>query len=456
MINIENTPLWRDVQRIINSGPTTAQYGYTAIITMLTPLDNPNKPIRYTPWQVTAKNLKRDYAKGYTDKLTCTLLIPLGTYARKVYPNRKNLEITLIKAPLIENTTELDFSRVINSETYTAILLDKGNSITTMQGKESNNEETLDVSDLVDINFELVNKSLLQIRAKEVGGVFRNTTMSKLLLSYLTHVSTNLKIDNNRIIKGLDLVTPNNKKHYDQIIIPHGTSLPDVTGYLHQKYGVYNAGLGSYIQNNCWYIYPLYNTDLYSKSKKTLTIIILPKSKLAEIERTYEVIGNSVNILCTSNTQFKDDSGVNQLNVGNGVRFTDSTKLLTDTVNVVNNRAIFSRSKNNNEYIFDTPDKNLNYAPMHDERITSNTFKQNTELTLTKGGMTKITWENSAPEVLIPGMQIRLIYFDNDQTKMGYGVLQGALHASVHVGIVNTKKHVTKSLLTIFTHLVKE
>ncbi len=449
-MEITSTPLYTEAINIINKGDTGASIGWKAVIHLV------DKNTIYTPLQVLAVNIRSDFIAGYTDELTCTLMIPLGKYARRIYPNRGNLEISLTKIPLKESSGEISFNNNLESERYSAYLIDGDKSPTVGQGRETIDEDTLDLMDILQVSFQLANKAVEKIRMISVGGVFRNTTVKDTLLGILTKESQNVKVDNKRSIEGVDFVKPKNLNKRDHILIPQGIKLFDVCDFVQKNIGVYNAGIGSYIRGRTWHVFPLYDTTLFNESKLTLTVLVLPKTKFPQIERTYKKVGNSLTVLSTSDTGFKDDSGAQYLNYGNGARFADANKFMSGFNITENNATLVARAKNVNEFILENRPNKVNNINITENKITANPYHEYSKIIGRKGGVFKLQWENSDPTLLIPGMLTRIVYFDNSDIKEIYGVLLAAEHVSIKIGDYGSTKHIVNSLLQLFVNLKPE
>lgn len=445
-MEIEKTPLYKEAMSIVQYGQAQSNVGWKAIVH----LGITNET--YVPLHVVAVNIRRDYINGYADEMTCTLLIPLGKYARRIYPNRNDLQITLIKSHLKGNTDVVNKDVDIETERYTATLLDDSMAIAEGKGKESNDEDTLDLHGICDIHFQLYTKAEEQIRMMSVGGVFRQTKLDQVILGILTKESSKAKVDDKKVITGVDLIPIANTEKKEHVVITHGIKLFDLPNYLQNKYGIYNAGLGSYIQSNVWYVFPMYDTTQFEKREKTLTILVLPSSKLPEIEKSYRSNGDSLVILVSSDTGFKDDSGTQYLNEGNGARLGNANKYLEDFSTTKDNKTTISRTKNNSEFITDTRENSLNHVNIAGERITANPYTVYSNLIGRNGGVFKCIWENSSPNLIIPGMLTKIIYFDKNEMKELTGVMLGVKHTSVKVGDINTNRHTTNSSLNIFVN----
>jgi hypothetical protein len=429
---------------ILYSGDTPLTTGWQAIIHLGSNI--------YIPLQVIAVTLSRDYEKNYADENTCTFMVPLGKYARQIYPYRTNLEITLIKAPINSLTGILDVDNPLSTERFSAVLIDKGPSVVEGQGREALDEDTLDLSQIVEIHFQLINKSTERLRMTTVGGVYRRTTVGDLLLGLLTKAASEINIDYKRIIEGIDLIEPSNLEKKEQILITQGVKLVDVPKYIQKHYGVYAADLGCFLQNNNFYIYPLYDPTHFKDRPKTLTALVLPKKKFTQVEKTYRSIGDSLVILITADTGFKDDSGTQYLNYGNGVRYANASSFLSGDTSVSDNKASVNRLTKNSEFVFDERDDGVNNVTVASNRITSNPFAIASNLIGRNGGTFKMTWENCDQSLLIPGMATKIIYFDEGEVHEIYGVLHKVINVSHKAGDWDSIKHQTHCVLTVFVN----
>ena len=445
-MEIEKTPLYKEVLEVIRNNDKKAHIGWNATIH----LDDAGTV--YTPLQVTSVSIRRDYVSGYSDEISCTCLIPLGKYSRKIYPNRNHLQITLYKAPLLENSNQMDFDSEVEAERYTAVLIeDTSSNKTDFQGTETNDEYAMDLVDLLEVNFQLFNKSLEKIRMSTLGGVFRKVKVFDFIETIVTKQATSIKVDEKRVVEGIDFIPVSNEKPIEQLVVTQGTKLIDLPDYVQKKYGIYSTGIGSFIQDKHWYIYPLYDITRFEDTQRTCTIFILPKRKFPEIERTYRKKADSLMILCTADVSFSNESQVKYIDQGNGERFTDSARVLEGYNTTQGNNTKTPRGKNNNELISEKTDTELNNTPMSKDRITSNPFNSFSKLSSRKGGLLKILWQNSNLSLVEPGMVTKIVYFDEDEIKESFGTILGAMHVCNKIGDVSSKKHMVNTQLLIFT-----
>jgi len=445
-MELENSPLYTEVMDVFDKCDRNTQVFYEATLLLNTQGDT------YDPMEVVSYMTQRDYADNFADETSLTLKIPLGKYAYKVYPNRTTLKVSLRRISLNEQGGK-DLEAPIQTALYSAVLIEEGAAVSELQGNEAKSEQALDLLGLMDVKFQLFDQCLERVRVVQVGGIYRKTTVTDLLKGLLTQVTKAIKVNNQQAVDTLEMTPANNANTREQMVIPQGVNVVDVPGFIQQKYGIYDADIGSYVQDKCWYLYPLFNTGRFKDVKKTLTIYILPPRKFPEIERSYRSSSDSVAILSVTQTDFRGDNDINYIVSGNGVRYTDAGIIMEDFSKTEGNKTTAKRNTNNNEYISQTQGNELKYAPVSEARITSNPFTEFSKLARRKGGMLKVQWINSDPGLVIPGMCTRIVYMVGETLQQAYGVLLGGTHICVKVGGVGVEKHTTNSMLYFFSNL---
>lgn len=442
-MEITDSILSYEIDDVLDNGETNTNFYWTAEVHI-------NDDEILEPLKILAVTSMRDYVNSFADEVTVRLMFLKGKYARRIYPNRDNLQITLTKTKIGEFSSEVYGDEdAVSSERFRAYLINPGPSPTEAQGRESLSEETLDASGVLEIDFQLINKNVEQLRITQTGGVFINTKLDDLLSTLITTGSEKVKIDDGDIIDSVNILPISNKETKQQVVIPHGTLLVEVPGYLQSKIGIYNSGLGSYIQNGCWYIYYLWNTKNFETRQDTVTFIILPPNKYPNIERTYKEENDSKVLLVTGQTAFADDNSARTANEGNGLRFADADKLMADTVKVSGNKAIISRGKLNTEIVVGKRDVITN-SPSTNIKITSNTFSAYSALNSRMGGLFVCVWQSSDPSFLTPGMAVKILYDDTGELKEYWGILIGCEYVSLGLGGISENRYSNQCRLTVF------
>lgn len=447
-MEIINSPLWNEVQDVMVSGETSANFTWNALIHYA--------GIDYRVLQVVQVNNVRDYVSSYREDLTCTLMIPLGKYARRIYPNRRDLEITLIKAPLTERSAEIDNDKPILTERYKANLINEDTAPTDGQGHEYTDEDKLDLSDILEVHFELRTFAVDQIRNLSFGGNWRRDTTDEVIRTILTTESSRIEVSEEHKLKGVTIVEGDNRAKYEQLNFTDGTPLIDLPGVMQKRWGVYNSGIGHFIQDLYWYVYSLYDPKELDTRKKSATLIIVPKNKLSNVERTFKINGNHATIIITGETGVQDDVGAQYLNDGIGARYSDASKQVANWGQTRDNKLILNRTKLNSEYVAqERQTQNQNLAPVVRSRITSNPYPIASSLNARAGGYFKAVWENHDVSVLTPGMPMRILNFDNGELVEYEGILHHVISRNVQVGDLPSKVYRNLCVLMVFVKKVK-
>jgi hypothetical protein len=445
-MEIEQSALMMEVEQIINSGAKPVHHTVSAEILVTA------TGITVTPLKVTGVDLMRNYLDSYSDELIVELQIPAGVYSKYVYPYKNAIDVTLTYTPLHEASDVTDEDSAPQSETFTATLIDKGSPVLEQNGFNAPSQFNLDLTNISTVHFQLVNKALEQMRMIDVGQIFRGTTVDDAIKTMLTLASQTTTVNGQRTVQGTTMVKSANPTVRQHIVIPHGVKLVDVPQYIQKNCGgVYNAGMGYYLQGNQWYVYPALDTTRFNTAQKTVTIINVPQNKFPDIERTYRLAGGNLVVLAAGNVKFRDPSNHNQLNFGNGIRFSDASKFMGGFAALGDNTALASRGGNNNEFVAAKRPNGNNNVHLSGNPITSNALEEYSQLARAMGSVITMEWQNSSPDLITPGLPAQVLYLDDEQIQTLTGVVTGA-HSYTQLrgqGMTATR-YVTHTVLNIF------
>lgn len=395
-----------------------------------------------------------DYVNGFADEVILQVTISGGAYTYQVYPNMNRLEITLYKTPVNEvGGGSSDDNRKVESRRYVATIVNPKNPAITGNTFNQPDEHALDLSNLFTIDFQLISKSLDQFRMRSFGGIFRRAKVEDVIKSVLTTESKIVNADQEEIPAGVEMIPANNQTVRDHILIPQGTRLVDVPGYIHNRCGgVYNAGFAYYFHEDTWYVFPPYNNVDFNKAKRTLTLIRVPPNRMPGAERTFLTIADSTTAIVTGQTKLDNRTESQQLSQGNGVRFGDGDKFMEDFVKVKGNKATAGRGGSNNEFTTIKRPNGYNNVLNSENKISSNPFVEYSKLAARDGVVMSMSWENSDPTLVFPGMPVKILFMEQDEIRETYGVVIHVHHYVQTLGNgFQTNRHITASNLTIFT-----
>lgn len=443
-MEIENSALMREIEEIIRSTKKPVHFNWVAQIHIGAEF--------HQAFRVISIDIERDYEKSFADQVMIKLMLPAGTYAKRIYPARSKLDIVLYRFPLNETGGGIDAEAAVQTQRYTAVMVDRGDPIVEANAMNTPTEESLNLSDMVTIDFQLIDKTVEQLRGASVGGVYRSVSAEDVIKTLLVGASQALTTETVQRPRGVDMVEPNNKTVRTHIVVPHGLKLVELPGHIQQKCGgVYSTGLGYYLQDNYWYVYPCYNTKRLNQSVKTLTLINVPSNKFPSIERTYRVDGNNVVALVTGQVSFRDESDARQLTEGNGVRFSDADKFMDSFAELGENKVVVSRGTSTTEVISAARANGNNNVHLSPDAITANPYAQYSEMAKRNGAVLSMVWESSLQSAVFPGMLVKIMYLDSGEIKTNVGVVLKA-HHYIHMrgAGMTSNRHYSNTMLSVF------
>lgn len=404
----------------------------------------------------TMKVLNVDYDENpetnIAPSITVRFAMEGGTYYKRILPNDSRLEATIYKYTLINDSSEINFEIPVEYERYTATIFNKHDANKAINLTDAVSEELLNVSDLVEVQLQLLNKAIEQLRIMPIGGVYRKCTAEDLLVTCIQNAYRHLDVEEERLPIGVDINGVSNTEIQETFVIPHGTRLMDLPDYIQNEVGgVYNSGMGSFIKGEFWYIYPKYNTVRFGETQRTLTIIRVPPNKLPSSERTYRVTNDTIMILCTAEGDKYDLSEIEQLNSGNGTRFASASHFLELFNTTEDNRTTASRGARVNEFLGQYRSTDINHAPVSSDRITANPYKHLANITKRQGNIISLVWENSDMDLILPGMLVKILTLEDEEVVEYSGVLLRSYHGvSLRGKGLTGRTYITRTVFNIF------
>jgi hypothetical protein len=445
--SIEQTPIWKDVSAILGNGTGKTSFEYRVIIS--TEVDDINVH------KLVSLDIERDYVNNIADRTIIQMQVPLGDYVKRVFPFRNNLEVTVKRIQLEDESASVRPDEKIRIEKYKAIFLTDANMKVSGSQYDGMSIDTLNRSDFTTVKLEIYNRSLEVLRIKTTSGVFKKTSTADVLEAVLVSESKKITIDGKPALDGLDIIKSNNSAKRDHVTIPSFTGITALPTFLQEKMGgVYPEGLGTYFQvwddKRLWFVYPLYDTGRFKSGKPNLTIFSVPNFKLPGINRTFKKEGDGLKIIATSSKQYSDDAEVNYMNQGVGFRMADARAFMTKPVEMQEEGPIGKRASLNHESAIKERDDDLNYGPVTSGRISQNPYLEYTKLAYKSTARLDLVWENCKHELIYPGMPCKYVYYEGDDLVQLEGVV---LHVHVMIslsGNISTSyKHATSASLTL-------
>lgn len=391
--------------------------------------------------QIESYETLQDFNNNIGDYNLLTFNIAMGTYIKKIYPNRDNLTFTILKT---FNNTELEPQ---SAEYKFVIVNDKGSSEDSSHYKTMS-EEQLNKSEMKRVEAQVYLIELEALRNSYIDGTFKNVTVQELIGFSYAKSNEELEVQGNPLNLKIDIAEPDNDMRYNNLMIPSGILLQDLPIFLQNgEYGVYNGGCGTYLQkyNNelTAFVYPLYSTKRFENTNDTKLMIYNPGNlKLNTIENTWTKDGDIIKIVAGSGVKVLDQGSSNLLDKGES--------LVASRPEQIFNRA---GSISDEGILVDNSDTlNINSVTTRKDGISksryigneSNMYKQRTQMVKDTMATYQIPWYFSYPEIIYPGMPVCYVFEDESRgTVKLYGSVQ------VLMTKVSQAKKTVNSLLII-------
>lgn len=393
-----------------------------------------------------------NYETNYSTEYTLTFMVPAGTYTYQLMPNVNQVEIELYRTPTNPTTSgyTYDTGYTMAVERYDCVIDATDSPAMESSGQNKQDEFAMDLGDLVEVTARLIPKAIQEFRTRSVGGIYRKSKVEDVIKDILINTNEQLELESNYKPKGVDVVQVKDTIEREHFVIPHGMKAYDAPAHIHKNCGgVYSNGFSYFYKNDFWWMWPTYDYTRFNEVEDTLTIINIPAKQFPQLENTWRMEGKGVIVLSTSDVSFTDNVEFNQNSVGNGIRFASSSELKESTVEVKNNKALVSRGALNNEFITAERYKGKNVVSTAPEHITDNKHYVLSRMTRSNGVMVSMRWDNSRPDLIIPGMQTRIMFLDKDDVREVYGIVVGTNTNNALIG-----KGVTSSTYVASTDII--
>lgn len=429
-MDVMSTPLGLDIINVIETGQGYRAFDISAVVHC--------NGVDVPAIKVINKGDYEDFVNGYCTEFSLVVLIPSGKYVNRIIPAKDNLEITLSSNALNEVQNNLDQSgnRIGSTERFKAVLVTPEDTSVSSRNKVALDEMGMDLSDIDVVEFQLVSKAMEIFSLRYCGGIYRKIKTEDLVKSLLLAESSTIDLEADYKPKGVSMVEVLDKTVKEQYVIDHGVASKDGPAYIHKNLGgVYSAGLSYFYLNDYWYVFPTFDYSRFNKAEKQLVVLRVPDGKFPQIEKTYKKYGDVLTVLATAGASSVDSSDSNSMRDGNGVRFTNASSLFNDPVETSGNKAIMRRKDNVTEFMSKKRASGLNNITSNDVRITSNNLYEASKLAARNGVKISFVWENSNPELIIPGMQTKFMYYSNGKIHELFGVVIAKETDIVYTGV---------------------
>lgn len=424
-IAIEQTPLWADIRSIMHATAKPTRYEYRAMLH--------TEKEDLVILKIDSLDQVRDYVNNIGEVTQIEFKMPLGEYMIRLYPYRTNLELTIKRILLTDDSNSRVQNSSIQTTRYKAVFLVDSNPVLTGTEYEQHDTETLNNLDIVSVKLQLLNRSLEVIRIRQTQGIFKQVTQKKLIHNLLAGESLKVQVDGKPSIDSINIVEPDNSDVRQHVIIPSSTIVTTIPSYLQEKMGgVYNSGIGNFLQRYknrmTWFVYPTWNTKRFVKTKDDKVIFYaLPEDKFPALDRTYLADSGVLKVLVTGQKKYSDSADIDYMNRGSGFRMTDARAFMNKAAELTEDGPMARRGNLNTEVAAEARKDGLNFAP-RTASASSNPFKEYSKINSRNIARIDVVWENGDPELIYPGMPCKYVFLDEGRSVELTGTV-GFVHA---------------------------
>ena len=373
---------WSDIKEVLDRVTHPALYIDYSKVTLHTPISD------IEVFSIVDIDVENNYAKNYGPVISVSIRMEARQWINDFYRHVDNMEMTLgsIRYKAIVNTDTLLNIEALNMDSMTDLELDRVG--------------------MLDITFQLLDRSLEALRYVTVGGIYKNVNIETLLSTVLYDGSKSVNVDGTSAIDHIRISPISNERIYKNIVIPHGTRLIDFPSYLQKRYGVYSTGIGFYIHNRIMYIYPVFNTNIKDSGKKTLRVLLY-SSPIAEVSDSGVYIsGDVVTVVGIGNNSTLDRKDAKMISNGNGVYYPETFSMMKKPVDISKGNPTGVRNRINNEFVHMDRQDGGNYTPRPSEDNLLEEMSRRAEDFI---NVVPVKVNNFYPDMIEPGMHVELI-----------------------------------------------
>lgn len=463
MLDFQTSPLVHTVNEITKQEGPSPQWRWTFQFKVLpeSGMDFSDKDLAatamekegfYKPVAVTNLDFIGDFEKSFCDHVNCMTVVGMGVWLKILSPYRKYLRVYLTRTRLLRQGGDQDLDEEPLVLVFKPIFKDTPEAYETVGDTLRLTRRELDVRGILNLEMDLLDDVSAFVQSARCGGIYRKHTTSEVLQALYSVACEGVQDNGEVVALGQVLADRTNKEKREHISIEAGTPLVDLPMLLQERMGgIWSTGCSRYLYNRKWYFYPCYDTTRVEREQETMTIVRVPETTSAGARHTFLRDGGQLKIIAGSDSQIKDLTQQNFLQQGDGVRFAKAGSVLSDWLEVKDNKAIARRTKTNSEVRMRADGETDHRTSNSDTRFTDNPLQQYSLLASRRGQLLSFVWTYADHTLVRPGMACRVLYEEKGEIKELHGVVVGR-----HAAVQTTQKaasvgdHITTCALFVF------
>lgn len=358
------------------------------------------------PREIQGLTIVQDFTNKVLDEIMvrCTFM-PMDLLS--ILENAQDLKFTLI-----ERRWERDVYDVVATEapdvyTFKAIVANPQDELKKLPPAVFKKTQETDYDrDILQVpmplDLQLMTETAYSLKnSSGVNAILADTDVSSVIL-YLANIWN---------IEKIEMIEPENKKKYDQIIIPPLSKYEDVFNTLKKQYGLYNKGTSNYYVNGVLHVYPPFESQ--PQQNNVVNIFKLPEGSVDGGDTYHKQDGDDLWIACFGKTATVNTAQSSTENVGNAVAVRQADTSLTAGRSVDNNGKITLNNQSSIIAKYNSSSTNTKQQVSTSYGgSTSNIFEQLSNISAGQLEHVGVYWLHAKPYLIKPGMKCILHYDD--------------------------------------------
>lgn len=394
-----------------------------------------------------------DFMQNYGEETIIQLLLDGSQLDHKIIPQLENLHITLTKRPLVTVGEYLDNQeKEFFSRRYVAKMIDKNSALLEANMPGVQNSLIAERVGFRRVSFQLIETALYRVRLQPVGGIYRRISGADLIRGLLTHYSRSKDDGEGTTCVGVELHNSASTKRFEHIQVSDFCLLTDAIKEIDNYVGgIFSAGLGVFFKGQHWFVFPTFGIKRFFTDDYTATIVNVPANRYKGLEKTFLALPGQLIILSTGEVKNNDVSDELQLELGNGIRYTNPDNVMDSFAEVSGNKMQIRRADHAKEFVSDPRADGVAKVTKSPQVFTIADNIEMGKLAARSGSFLQATWEYSDESLVRPGMAVRFLYMDGARPTEIFGTVVSIVSMNYNMTQnPQERKFAENSVITLF------
>lgn len=428
-----------DVEMIINNKQAKGSYTYD--ITISSPVaDHHVELLKNVTWI-------RDFNSSYAEDLRVIFTLDGAIYRDYFHNYQDHLEVTINK---------MNGSYIVDSTRYKMVILTnsatgKRDTIDYLTSQQLSSFVPIDIeAQCIDLDYY----SLVDIN---IEGTYKNQNMVNVISTEFLDSLKRIDYGSGVPDLNIDIVQPDNTNTYGHVLIPTGTKLINLPTYLQNgdNYGVYNGGMGTFIQKfnkkKYIYVYPLNDVKQYERREDKLMIVHSRDNRVGSAGPTYLVDGKVTKIIPKFDYQQIENGQKDIMQYGNALSYGNPDNIYKSYRKIDNGNTLKGSSKTNVKTI---STKNMKDGSNRTTYVgtSNNMYRYRSSTILNTLSIYRFDWVESDIDLIYPGMPcvflmehakqgIIKLYGNVQSVSQAYANDHKETHGTINVAVMNPETY---------------